>query len=30
MVFDALNFAMTLFALYMLEKMSHATWTDKH
>ena len=30
MVFNALNFAMTIFALYMLEKMSHATWSEKN
>ena len=27
MVFNALNFAMTIFAIFMLEKMSRATWS---
>ena len=30
MVFNALNFAMNIFAVHMLERMSRATWSEKH
>ena len=29
MFYTAINFGMTLFTLYMLEKMSRATWSNK-
>ena len=30
MIHTLANFVMTLCALFMLEKMSHAKWSDKH
>ena len=28
MIYDILNFGMTMFAIYMIEKMSRAIWSN--
>ena len=30
MIFNVLNFAMTIFALFFLERMSRARWSEKY